>query len=72
MLNLFIVYELDTWLRNLNTKFTQGVCLLGAVKLDKNADHDKYGDSGYDIEFDARSQFLLLIGECGNNVFWCG
>ena len=42
------------------------------MKLDKNADHDKYGDSGYDIEFDARSQFLLLIGECGNNVFWRG
>ena len=71
-LNLFIAYELDTWLRNLNTKFTQRVCLFGAVKLAKNADHDKYGYSGYDIEFDARSQFSLLIGECGKKIFWCG
>lgn len=43
--------------------FTLGDWLLEAVKLSKNADADKYGYSGYQIGFDARSQFSLSNGE---------
>ena len=32
VVNLFIAYELDTWLRNLNTDFTFKDCLFGSVK----------------------------------------
>ena len=39
--NLFIVYELDNWSRNLNTHFTLKDCSFGAVKLTKNSDSDK-------------------------------
>ena len=42
----FIVYELDTWVRNLNTKFALGDCLFGTVNLTKNTDPDKYRYSG--------------------------
>ena len=41
LVNLFIVYELDRWPRNLNTDFALKDCLFGAVKLTKNADPDK-------------------------------
>ena len=35
------------------------------MELTKNADRDKYGYSGYDIGFDARSQFSLPEGSWG-------
>ena len=49
VVNLFIVYELDTWSQDLNTEFTLKSCLFGAVKLTKNADTDKYKYSSYSI-----------------------
>ena len=36
--NLFIVYELDTWSDNLNAEFALKDCLFGNVKITKNAD----------------------------------
>ena len=65
VVNLFIVYELDRWSRDLKTDFTLKECLFGAVKLTKNDDPDKYKYSGYDIGFDSRSQFLLTDGSMG-------
>ena len=41
MVNLFNIYELDTWSKDLSTKFSLGDYLLGAVKLNKNANPDK-------------------------------
>ena len=38
-------------------KLTSGDFLFGIVKLTKNANPDKYGYSGYVIDFDARSNF---------------
>ena len=57
VVNLYISYKLDTWLKDLNTYFTLGNCLFGAIKLMKNDDPDKYEYSGYGIEFDLNSQF---------------
>ena len=55
VVNLYISYELDIWSNDLNTDFLLGNCLLGAVKLSRNVDPDKYRYSGYGIGFDARS-----------------
>ena len=33
VINLFIVYELDTWSWDLNTDFTLGDCLFTSLKL---------------------------------------
>ena len=38
--------------------------------LTNNTDPDKYGYSGYGIEFDTRSQFSIRNGEWGRNVIF--
>ena len=65
VVNLFIVYELDSWLSNLNTNFTLGGCLFGWVKLTKNADRNKYSYSGCGIGFDTRGHLSLTGGSVG-------
>lgn len=50
----------------LNTKFTLGDSLVGAVKLTQNA--DTYRCSCYGTGFDARLQFSLSIDTWGKNV----
>ena len=42
LINLYISYTLNPWLRNLNTDFTMDNCLFASVKLTKNTDPDKY------------------------------
>ena len=66
--NLFIVYKLDRWSRDLNTNFTLNDCFCESVKLTKNADPDKYEYSSYDIGFDSRLEFSLTDGSAGQNV----
>ena len=41
VINLYIFYMLNPWLRNLNTDFILNNWLFGSVKLTKNADPDK-------------------------------
>ena len=40
VVSLFIVDELDTWSRDINTDFTLKDFLFGSVQLTKNADPD--------------------------------
>ena len=54
-----MIYEFNTWSRNLNADSTLKYCLFGAVKLNKNAILDKYSYSGYGIGTD--SSFLCQI-----------
>ena len=61
VVNFFIVHELDTWPRDLNTDITFKNCLFGSVLL-KNANPDKYKYSGYGIGFHYRSHVLLPDG----------
>ena len=69
--SIYIIYELagssshsdDPTLKN---------CLFGAVTLTKNADIDKYGYSGYGIEFDRKSTFSFPGGGFGQNVITFG
>ena len=55
IVNLYITYKLDTWSKDLNTDFTLGDSLFGAVKLTKNADPGKCKYSSYGIRFDSHS-----------------
>ena len=41
VINIYIFYTLNPWLRNLNTDFTLNNCLFGSVKLTTNANLDK-------------------------------
>ena len=51
VVNLYVFYQLDTWLRHSNTDLTLDNCLFGSVKLGNNVDPDKYGYSGYGTGF---------------------
>ena len=53
VVNIFIIYELDSQSRDLGTDFTLGSCLFGGVKL------LKYSYSGYGIGFDTRGEYSL-------------
>ena len=60
MTNSFIVYELDTWSRDLNYNFTLKDCLFEGVKLAKSVNTDKYVFTGYGVGCDSPSDFSLL------------
>ena len=72
IINLYISYTSTPWQRNLNTYFILSNCLLGSVKLTKNADPDKFNNSGYSIGFDSRSEFLFTDGSMGKYVIVFG
>ena len=72
VVNFNISYKFYTLSRDLNTDFILGNCLFGAVKLTKNANSDKYGDNGYGIGFNARSQLLWSESSWGKNVVILG
>lgn len=74
IVNFYIVYELYTWLCDLNTDFTLGYFLLGVVKLTKISENDKYKYIGYGTGFETRSTFSLSndSGEYGKMLLlWC-
>ena len=47
-------------------------CLIDAITLTKNTDIDKYGYSGYGIDFDRKSSFLFPGDGFGQNVLIFG
>ena len=59
VINLYNFYTLNPQFRNLNIYFILGNCLIGSVKLTKNANLDKYKYSGYAIRSDSYSEFSL-------------
>ena len=72
VINTYISYTLNPWLKNLKTDFTLNNCLFGSTKLTKNADPDKYEYIGYGIGIDSRSEFLFTDGSFGKNVIIFG
>ena len=64
----FIIYELNTWSRELNSDVNLKDCLSGVVKLAENADPDKYVYSGYGI----RPLLSLPNFDCCKNVIIFG
>ena len=57
--NLCITFELNKWSKDLNTDFSLRNCLLGAVKIAKTTDPDRYKYSTYDIVFNSRYDFIV-------------
>ena len=68
----FIVYELDSWSRDLISDCTLKDCLFRDVKLLKNTDQGKYQYSDYGAGFDSHSEFSLPDGVVGKNVIIFG
>ena len=59
VVNIYIVYSLDTIASTRNTDFTAQNCLFGAVKFTKNVDNSNYKYVGYGICFDEGSNFTF-------------
>ena len=51
--NVYIVYDLDTWPRNPTYNFKFKNCLFGATNIVKNCDKEKYVYRGYRIASDS-------------------
>ena len=69
VVNIYIVYEISKSI-NISDYPTLENCLFGAVRLTKNADIDKYGNSGYEIGVDRHESFSLPGTGLGRkNVF---
>ena len=62
VVNLFIFYELNRWLRDLNAESSLKYCLLGNFRITKNADPVKYSYSGCRIGSDFPSLVSTPIG----------
>ena len=62
--NIYIVYEIIDYF-NVSNYLTLENCLFGFVKLTKNSDINKYGYSGYGIEFDRKGFFSHSSGGTG-------
>ena len=60
IVNIDIVYDLEFILNNFDPALEN--CLLGAVKLTKNSNIDKYKYTGYGIGFDSKGTFLFPDG----------
>ena len=67
IISIYIVYSLESNL-NYNPDFTLENCLIGGVKMIKNAGVDKYKYSEYGIGFDGRGVFTHKDGRFGNNA----
>ena len=72
MVKIYNVYELNKIAASGNNFPTLQNALFGAVTLTKNSDIDKYGYSGYGIEFHRRSSFPFPGGGFGQNVLIFG
>ena len=72
VVNIYIIYEIKLWQFNVGKDFELKDSLFGAVKLTKNADPDKYKDSGYGTGFDAPEKFSLSDGNgfCKNVIIF--
>ena len=70
IVNIYIAYEITSNYTDISYPTLEN-CLFGSAKLTKNADIDKYGDSGYGIGFDRETSFLIG-NEIGKNVIIFG
>ena len=66
IVNIYIVYKITSDYKDINYPPLEN-CLFGSFKLTKNGDIDKYEYSGYGIEFDRETSFLLG-DDFGKNV----
>ena len=60
-MNVYIVYDLDAWLRNPTNNLKFRNCLFGATNIVKNSVKEKYVYSGYEITFDSAGSWSFDI-----------
>ena len=68
VINIYIVYSLNSVSNARNTDFTAQNCLFGAVKITKDANTSNYKYAGYGIRFDEGSNFSVGNVTNGKNI----
>ena len=68
--NLYILYELNNWLRNSTNKFPLKNCLFGTDKLVRNTDKSKFTDNGLGIRCDGEDIWSFGNDFVGNVVIF--
>lgn len=69
IVNVYTIYEKDLWPSDPDSKFRLIIFSFGALKLNKDANPDKYTYSEYVIEFDVRGTLSLVRGfGLGKNI----
>ena len=71
IINVYIVYELDAWLRNPTNNFNFKNCLFGEPSIVKNRDKEKYVYSGYAITFNSTGSWGFDNDYAGNIIIFC-
>ena len=71
IINIYIVYDLDTWPKDPTNNFKFKNCLVGATDIVKNSDKEKCVYSGYGITFDS-ADFWGLDNDTAINVIIFG
>ena len=72
LINVYIIFEIKSWLFYSDIGCMLRKSLFGAAKLNKNPYSHKCSYSGYSISFDVRVNFSLLNGGFGKNVIIFG
>ena len=68
IVNVYIVYDLDAWSKNLTNNFRFKNCLFGATNIVKKSDKEKYICSGYVLTFGSAGSWGF-DNDFAN--FWC-
>ena len=69
-LNFYIIYEINTWPRNLANNFTLNNCLFGTAKLVRNAIKSKFTYNCWGIAFDGEGSWRFGIDFARNAVIF--
>ena len=70
IVNLYIVYDLDAWPRNLTNNFKFINCLFGATTAVKSSDKENYMYSCYGITFDSAGSWSFDIDTVKNVIIF--
>ena len=69
-IDVYIVYDLEPWLRNHTNNFKFKNCLFGATNIVKNSDKEKYVYSGSRITFDSVGSWGFVNDFAGSVIIF--
>ena len=71
IVNVYIVYDLNSWSKNPTNIFKFQIYLFGATNIVKNSDKEKYLFSGYRITFDSAGSWSFGNDITGSVIIFC-
>ena len=70
IVNIYFIYDLAAWPRNLTNNFKFKNCLFGAANIIKNSDKEKHVYSGYGTKFDSAGSWSFINGTATNVIIF--